>query len=390
MLRVPVIVGPTGIGKSEGSFRLALAVDGEIVVADSKQVYSRLDIATNKPSPERRERVRYHMVDFIDPALGFNAAEFVRGARAAISDIAARGKTPIIEGGTMLYVDALCDGFSLAGVPPNPLLRAELEALDVTALRHRLLSLDPDPGVELQNPVRMIRAIEVLEAAGPPLRRLRTRTPPPWEALRIGLAAPLDVIDRRLEERSRRNCPRSRGRDPFGAEAGVPATAPVLTGIGYADTLVHINGETDAPQELPLAMARSSRRHARRQPAVAEARRTGHGDRDRARSAARYPQLREGCRASKTVASRRQTPEDRISAIPVRGDRPQGPGEEERRGGRDHRLASAIRACRRRRASSTVRKRRLRDPAQRIATRRTSAWPSCAKRLQVGTAIDRE
>ncbi len=265
MLRVPVIVGPTGIGKSEVAFRLALAVDGEIVVADSKQVYSRLDIATNKPSPERRERVRYHMVDFIDPALGFNAAEFVRGARAAISDIAARGKTPIIEGGTMLYVDALCDGFSLAGVPPNPLLRAELEALDVTALRDRLLSLDPDPGVELQNPVRMIRAIEVLEAAGPPLRRLRTRTPPPWEALRIGLAAPLDVIDRRLEERSREQVARGLVAETRSAlEAGVPATAPVLTGIGYADTLVHINGELTL-EELPLAMARSNRRYARRQ-----------------------------------------------------------------------------------------------------------------------------
>src|SRR5258708_18420994 len=100
----------------------------------------------------------------------------------------------------MLYVDALCDGFSLTGVPPNPALRAELEALDVAALRDRLLSLDPDPGVELQNPVRMIRAIEVLQAAGPPLRRPRTRTPPPWEAVRISLSAPLEVIDRKLEQ----------------------------------------------------------------------------------------------------------------------------------------------------------------------------------------------
>jgi tRNA dimethylallyltransferase len=265
MVRVPVIVGPTGIGKSEVAYRLALAVDGEIVVADSKQVYKRLDIATNKPSRERRDHVRYHMVDFIDPAQGFNAAEYVRGARAAVSDIAARGKTPIIEGGTMLYVDALCDGFSLTGVPPSRVLRAELEALDVTALRDRLLSLDPDPGVELQNPVRMIRAIEVLQAAGPPLRRLRTRTPPPWKALRIGLTAPLDVIDRRLEERSREQVARGLVAETRSAlEAGIPATAPVLTGIGYADTLVHINGELTL-EELPLAMARSNRRYARRQ-----------------------------------------------------------------------------------------------------------------------------
>ena len=148
-MRVPVVVGPTGIGKSELAYRLALALEGEIVVADSKQVYRRLDIATNKPSLQHRDRVRYHMVDFIDPADGFNAAQYVQGARAAIAQITARGATAIVEGGTMLYVDALCDGFSLTGVPPNPKLRAELETLDVSALRERLLELDPDPGVEL-------------------------------------------------------------------------------------------------------------------------------------------------------------------------------------------------------------------------------------------------
>jgi len=264
-LRVPVIVGPTGIGKSQLAFRLALVLGGEIVVADSKQVYRRLDIATNKPSSEQREQVRYHMVDFVDPAEGFNAAEYIQGARAAIADIAGRGRTPIVEGGTMLYVDALCDGFSLTGVPPNPRLRAELESLEVSELRERLLSLDPDPGVELQNPVRMIRAIEVLQAAGPPLRRLRTRTPPPWEAVRIGLSAPLDVIDRRLEERSRQQVARGLVAETRSAlEAGVPASAPALTGIGYADTLVHISGELTL-DELPLAMARSNRRYARRQ-----------------------------------------------------------------------------------------------------------------------------
>jgi tRNA dimethylallyltransferase len=264
-LQVPVVVGPTGIGKSQLAFRLALALGGEIVVADSKQVYQRLDIATNKPPPEQRDRVRYHMVDFVDPAGGFNAAQFVEGARAAIADIATRGRMAIVEGGTMLYVDALCDGFSLTGVPPNAELRAQLEALDPFALRERLLSLDADPGVDLQNPVRMIRAIEVLQAAGPPLRRLRTRTPPPWEALRIGLTAPLDVIDRRLDERSRRQVERGLVAETRSAlEAGVPESAPVLTGIGYADTLVHIHGDLTL-EELPLAMARSNRRYARRQ-----------------------------------------------------------------------------------------------------------------------------
>ena len=264
-MQVPVIVGPTGIGKSQVAFELALELGGEIVVADSKQVYQRLDIATNKPSQEHRDRVPYHMIDFVDPAASFNAAEYVRGAGDAIRDIAGRGRVPVVEGGTMLYVDALCDGFSLTGVPPNTELRAELEVLDPAALRARLLALDGDPGVDLQNPVRMIRAIEVLQSAGPPLRRLRTRTPPPWEPLRIGLNAPIEVVDYRLEERSRQQVARGLVAETRAAlDAGVPASAPVLTGIGYADALEHIRGELTL-DELPRAMAQSNRRYARRQ-----------------------------------------------------------------------------------------------------------------------------
>jgi len=234
-------------------------------VADSRQVYERFDIATNKPSPEQRQRVRYHMIDFVDPATSFNAAQYVDGARKAIEDVASRGKLPIVEGGTMLYVDALSDGFTLTGIPPNPALRAELERLDLPAMQARLLRIDPDPGVDLKNPVRMIRALEILEAAGPPLRRLRTRTQPAWQAVRVGLTAALGVIDQRLDARSRQQVERGLVAETRAAlDAGVPADAPVLTGIGYAEALAHIRGELTL-EELPLAMARSNRRYARRQ-----------------------------------------------------------------------------------------------------------------------------
>jgi tRNA dimethylallyltransferase len=224
-----------------------------------------LDIATNKPSPAQRLQVRYHMIDFVDPAATFNAALYIEGARAAIADIAARGRVPIVEGGTMLYVDALCDGFSLTGVPPNAVLRAVLYQLDAAELKERLLAMDPDPGVDLQNPVRMVRAIEVLESAGPPLRRLRKRTPPPWTALRVGLTADLDVIDGRLEERSRVQVGRGLVAETKAAlKAGVPATAPVLTGIGYAQALDHIRGDITI-EKLPGAMAVANRQYARRQ-----------------------------------------------------------------------------------------------------------------------------
>src|SRR2546423_13484903 len=124
-------------------------MNGKLVFAVSRQVYQLLDIATNKPSPEQRQRVRYHMIDFVDPKLTFNAAQYVEGARAAIDDIMGRGKAPIVEGGTMLYVDALTEGFSLAGVPPNQPLRRQLELLHAGAQRPRLQPLAPHPCVDL-------------------------------------------------------------------------------------------------------------------------------------------------------------------------------------------------------------------------------------------------
>ncbi len=260
-----MIVGPTGIGKSSLAVELAEQLHGEIVVADSRQVYRRLDIATNKPSPEQGRRARYHMIDLVDPAASFNAADYVTGARAATDDIVSRGLVPIVEGGTMLYVDALCDGFTLTGVPPDPEQRRELEQLPVEELSARLLRLDPDPGVDLKNPVRMIRALEVLQVAGPPLKRLRTRTPPAWTPVRIGLTADLSVIDERLAARSRQQVARGLVRETQEAlDSGVPASATVLSGIGYTEALAFIRGElTD--EQLPQAMAQANRRYARRQ-----------------------------------------------------------------------------------------------------------------------------
>jgi tRNA dimethylallyltransferase len=235
------------------------------VVADSRQVYQLLDIATNKPSAEQRSQVRYHMIDFVDPSTTFNASHYIDGARAAIEDIIARGRVAIIEGGTMLYVDALCDGFSLTGVPPNAELREQLYRMETAEMRERLLALDPDPGVDLQNPVRMVRAIEVLESAGPPLRRLRKRTPPPWTPIRLGLTAELEVIDSRLAQRSRQQVERGLVAETQAAlQAGVPASAAVLTGIGYAEALAHLRGDITL-EDLPAAMAQSNRQYARRQ-----------------------------------------------------------------------------------------------------------------------------
>jgi tRNA dimethylallyltransferase len=263
--KVVFVLGPTGIGKSEVAYRLALKLGGEIVVADSRQVYTELDIATNKPERDWRSRVRYHMVDLVPPTAGFNVAEWVAGATRSIDEIEARGRLPIVEGGTMLYIDALTEGFTLAGVPPDPELRSDLARRPLGELVARLRSLDPQAEVDVQNRVRVVRAIEVLEAEGPPLSRLRQRRAPAWQAVRVGIRAERAVIDRRLGERSRRQVERGLVEEARRAlEAGVPEDAPVMTGIGYAEALMYLRGEITLAA-LPERMAQSNRRYARRQ-----------------------------------------------------------------------------------------------------------------------------
>ena len=264
-LTVPVILGPTGVGKSRAAFEIARRLGGEIVVCDSRQVYDRLDIATNKPSHEEMQAVPYHLVGVADPSTTFNVFHFVQAAGAALADIARRGRLPLVEGGSMLWADALLDGFSLSGVPPRPERRAELELQPLDRLAEQLHRLDPEARLDELNRARLVRAIEVLEVAGPPLARLRRRVPPPWTALRIGLTAQLSVIDERLAARSREQVERGVVAETRAALAsGVSPQAPVLSGIGYAEAVAFLRGEIELEQ-LPETMARANRRYARRQ-----------------------------------------------------------------------------------------------------------------------------
>jgi tRNA dimethylallyltransferase len=260
-----VFLGPTGVGKSRAAFEVARAMRGEIVVCDSRQVYDRLDIASNKPSAEQMGEVRYHLVGIADPRTAFNAFAFVQAASTAIRDIARRGRLPVIEGGSMLWADALMDGFSLGQVAPRLERRAELDRMPLDELGRLLVSLDPEARVDERNRVRLVRAIEMLEVAGPPLARQRLRRPPQWKAVRVGIRAPLPVLDRLLAERAHEQVERGLVEETREAlSAGVPADAPALTGIGYAEAVAHLRGQVSM-EDLPKVMARANRRYARRQ-----------------------------------------------------------------------------------------------------------------------------
>ncbi|HEX6548279.1 MAG TPA: tRNA (adenosine(37)-N6)-dimethylallyltransferase MiaA [Candidatus Dormibacteraeota bacterium] len=261
-----VVVGPTGIGKTRAAFELARRMGGEVVVADSRQAYARLHIATNHPPDEYRTAVGYHGIELVDPVVGaVNVHDWLTIALPAIEDIRGRGRTAVVEGGSMLWVDALTEGFDLAGAPPDPERRQELVATSVELLAARVRELDPQAAVDFANPRRLVRAVEILEAHGPPLSARRGQRPPRWPALRIGLEAPMPEIERRLRQRSREQLERGLVEETRAAlDAGVRRDHPVLSGIGYAEALAYIDGAI-TEEELPQRMVASNRRYARRQ-----------------------------------------------------------------------------------------------------------------------------
>ena len=161
------IAGPTAVGKSEIALLLAEKLNGEIISADSMQVYRGLDIGTAKPSPAERARVPHHLIDICDLTENFDAAQFIRRAQSAVTEISARGHVPIFCGGTGLYFKAFLSGLGEAPAT-NPALRAELEATSFEALLHELRERDPVAyeQIDKQNPRRVIRAVEVIRLTG--------------------------------------------------------------------------------------------------------------------------------------------------------------------------------------------------------------------------------
>lgn len=166
--KVIVVVGPTASGKSAYAVKLAKKIGGEIISADSRQVYKGLDIGTGKITNKEMQGVPHHLLDVVSPKKVFTAQQFVEKARNAIDDIFARGKTPIICGGTGFYIDALLGRMPLPNVPPNPELRKKLASKSAPQLFKILQKLDPRRAkkIDAQNPVRLVRAIEIATKLG--------------------------------------------------------------------------------------------------------------------------------------------------------------------------------------------------------------------------------
>lgn len=200
--KVLVIVGPTASGKTSLSIQLAKKYNGEIISADSRQVYRGLDLGTGKVTQEEMDGVPHHLLDVADPNETYTVADFVRDGDNAIADTTSRGRLPIIVGGTFLYVDALLGKVNMPEVPPDAALRAALEALPTDTLIERLTALDPARAatIDVNNRRRLIRAIEVATTLG----SVPATTPHmKYNALTLGILIPQETLHQNIHERLR-------------------------------------------------------------------------------------------------------------------------------------------------------------------------------------------
>ncbi len=206
--KVIVILGQTATGKSDLAVRLAKKLNGEVISADSRQVYRSLDIGTGKITKKEMKGVPHHLLDVANPKKKFTVTEYKKLADKKIKEIIARSKVPIICGGTGFYIDAVTKGIIFPEVPPNTKLRKELEKKNSFELFKILKKLDSKRAKnikeknEINNKVRLIRAIEIAKALGK-VPDLANRSPS-YEFIKIGVTLPKEVLQKRVEKRVQR------------------------------------------------------------------------------------------------------------------------------------------------------------------------------------------
>ena len=276
MSKIPVVavVGPTASGKTDLAAELCLRLGGEVISADSMQIYKGMDIATAKPTAEEMRGVPHHLIDFLDPREDFSVARYCELARPLIESITERGLLPVVAGGTGLYIDSLLGNVNFVETQADPALRAQLQAqLDsegLDAMLELLRSFDPESAERLavgRNPQRVIRAIEVYRATGVTqtgLNEMQTSAPSPYKAVKLGLRADdreylYARIDRRVDAMLGAGL-LDEARRFWSSDLGSTAAAA----IGYKELLPYLRGE------LPLddcveRLKRATRRYAKRQ-----------------------------------------------------------------------------------------------------------------------------
>ncbi len=250
MKRVIAIVGPTGIGKSRLALHLAKVFHGEIVSADSRQVYRYMDIGTAKPTSQELESIPHHLIDIINPSDDFNLATYQELANQAIADIHRRGKLPFLVGGTGLYVKAVLEGWQIPRVSPDADFRyniaKKVNERSIDEIYQELVIADPDAAAKIdrRNVRRVIRALEVHAKAGQAFSRLGRKNPPAFTPYIIGLTAARSALYHIVDQRVDKMVERGLIQEVENLlKMGYDFSLPSMSGIGYRQIGQYLKGE---------------------------------------------------------------------------------------------------------------------------------------------------
>jgi tRNA dimethylallyltransferase len=255
---LPIVLGPTGSGKSELAISIALAIGGEIVSCDSLQIYRHFDIGTAKVPGHARNGVPHHLIDLIEPGQIFTAGDYKREARAALREIAGRGRTPVVVGGTGFYLRALLEGL-FQGPARDPALRerlAEREQRRPFSLHRILARLDPGAALRIHNndKNKTIRALEVRLLEGKPISELFSRGRDPlygFRPIKLGLNPPRALLNERLDARAAKIFDAGLIQEVRNIlSSGVPPGAKPFESLGYQQALQFLNGGLTLAQAI--------------------------------------------------------------------------------------------------------------------------------------------
>ncbi len=250
MNRLVAIVGPTGVGKSQLALHLAQNLNGEIVNADSRQIYRYMNIGTAKPTSQELSLVPHHLIDIVNPDDNFSLAQYQHLAYEAIKDIQQRGKLTFLVGGSGLYVSSVLEGWGIPEVPPDPEFRRNLEreatVIGNDKLYQELVKVDPVAAqrIDPRNVRRTIRALEVYRTTGAPFTQLQNKQAPPFDMLIVGLTADRAELYRRIDQRvdgMMKQGLASEVKRLVGMGYGF--NLPAMSGIGYKQIGAFLGGE---------------------------------------------------------------------------------------------------------------------------------------------------
>ncbi|MBI2954734.1 MAG: tRNA (adenosine(37)-N6)-dimethylallyltransferase MiaA, partial [Chloroflexi bacterium] len=269
--RLIAVVGPTAVGKSDLALKLALEFAGEIVSADSRQIYRYMDIGTAKPTPEERRAVPHHLIDLVDPDQEYTLADYQRDAYQAIDDVMRRGRLPFLVGGTGLYVRAVLEGLVIPRIPPDPefrrLMEERAQSEGAGALHRELLVVDPVAAAKIdpRNVRRVIRALEVYHHTAKPISELQRTKPPLYDVLIIGLTCGRDELYRRIDERVDWQISEGLVNETQRLVAmGYGYNLPSMSGLGYRQIGMYLRGEVTLEAAIQL-VKNDTHRFARQQ-----------------------------------------------------------------------------------------------------------------------------